>query len=174
MRILLTLEYDGTAYAGWQRQENALAVQQVLEEKLSKLTRERVVLHGASRTDAGVHALGQVMSFDVDDVDLAGRSLPSLRRSLNALTHDAITVREVEPKQLGFSARFDAQAREYHYHLCVDSTCPIFMKDFSWFVPGGLDVSAMEAASQYLLGEHDFKSFCLAASRATGSRVFME
>ena len=118
----------------------------------------------AGRTDAGVHALGQVVSFDVDDRDIAGRSLPSLRRSLNALTHDAITVREVEPKKLGFSARFDAQAREYHYHLCVDSTCPIFMKDFSWFVPGGLDITAMEAGAQYLLGEHDFKSFCMAAS----------
>ena len=69
-------------------------------------------------------------------------------------------MREVEPKKLGFSARFDAQAREYHYHLCVDSTCPIFMKDFSWFVPGGLDITAMEAGAQYLLGEHDFKSFC--------------
>ena len=112
-----------------------------------------------------MHALGQVVSFDVDDVDIAGRSLPSLRRSLNALTHDAITVREVEPKQKGFSARFDAQAREYHYHLCVDSTAPIFMKDFSWFVPGRLGrVGHGGRARQYLLGEHDFKSFCMAAS----------
>ena len=161
---MLTLEYDGTGYAGWQRQENALAVQQVVEEAVSALVKRKTVLFGASRTDAGVHALGQVMSFDVDDVDLRGRSLPSLRRSLNALTHDAITVREVEPKPLGFSARFDAQAREYHYHLCVDSTSPIFMKDFSWFVPGGLDVFAMEAGARHLIGEHDFKSFCLAAS----------
>ena len=162
--LALTLSYNGAPFSGFARQPGQLTVQGDLEDALHLLFKRDVEPTCAGRTDAGVHALGQVVSFDVDDVDLGGRSLPSLRRSLNALTHDAISVREVEPKKLGFSARFDAQAREYHYHLCVDSTSPIFMKDFSWFVPGGLDVSAMEVASQYLLGEHDFKSFCLAAS----------
>ena len=153
----LTIAYDGTRFFGWERQPGKDTIQGKLESVLSRLQGHPVDVTGAGRTDAGVHALGQVVSFDVDDVDIAGRSLPSLRRSLNALTNGALTVREVEPKQKGFSARFDAQAREYHYHLCVDSTAPIFMKDFSWFVPGGLDVSAMEAGAQYLLGEHDFK-----------------
>ena len=162
--LALTLSYNGAPFSGFARQPGQLTVQGDVEAALELLFRRPIDTTCAGRTDAGVHALGQVVSFDVDDVDLAGRSLPSLRRSLNALTNDAITVREVEPKQKGFSARFDAQAREYHYHLCVDSTAPIFMKDFSWFVPGGLDVSAMEAGAQHLLGEHDFKSFCMAAS----------
>ncbi|MFR1639098.1 MAG: tRNA pseudouridine synthase A [Eggerthellaceae bacterium] len=142
--LALTLSYNGAPFSGFARQPGQTTVQGDLEDALRLLFKRDIETTCAGRTDAGVHALGQMVSFDVDDVDLAGRSLPSLRRSLNALTHDAITVREVEPKQLGFSARFDAQAREYHYHLCVDSTCPIFMKDFSWFVPGGLDMSAME------------------------------
>ena len=155
--LALTLSYNGAPFSGFARQPGQTTVQGDLEDALRMLFRRDVETTCAGRTDAGVHALGQVVSFDVDDRDIAGRSLPSLRRSLNALTHDAITVREVEPKKLGFSARFDAQAREYHYHLCVDSTCPIFMKDFSWFVPGGLDITAMEAGAQYLLGEQDFK-----------------
>ena len=164
LTLALTLSYNGAPFSGFARQPGQLTVQGNLEEALRLLFRRDVETTCAGRTDAGVHALGQVVSFDADDADLGGRSLPSLRRSLNALTHDAVTVREVEPKRLGFSARFDAQAREYHYHLCVDSTAPIFMKDFSWFVPGGLDVSAMEAGARHLLGEHDFKSFCMAAS----------
>lgn len=162
--LALTVSYNGAPFSGFARQPGQTTVQGDLEDALRMLFRRDVETTCAGRTDAGVHALGQVVSFNVNDLDIAGRSLPSLRRSLNALTHDAITVREVEPKKLGFSARFDAQAREYHYHLCVDSTCPIFMKDFSWFVPGGLDLTAMEAGAQHLLGEHDFKSFCMAAS----------
>lgn len=162
--LALTVSYNGAPFSGFARQPGQTTVQGDLEDALRLLFRRDIDTTCAGRTDAGVHALGQVVSFDVNDRDIAGRSLPSLRRSLNALTHDAITVREVEPKKLGFSARFDAQAREYHYHLCVDSTSPIFMKDFSWFVPGGLDLTAMEAGAQYLLGEHDFKSFCMAAS----------
>ena len=162
--LALTLSYNGAPFSGFARQPGQLTVQGDLEDALHLLFKRDVETTCAGRTDAGVHALGQVVSFDADDADLGGRSLPSLRRSLNALTHDAVTVREVEPKRPGFSARFDAQAREYHYHLCVDSTAPIFMKDFSWFVPGGLDVSAMEAGARHLLGEHDFKSFCMAAS----------
>lgn len=160
----ITLSYNGAPFAGFARQPGQLTVQGNLEEALGLLFKRPVETTCAGRTDAGVHALGQVVSLDVSADDLAGRSLPSLRRSLNALTHDLVTVREVEPKRPGFSARFDAQAREYHYHLCLDGTPPIFMRDFSWFLPGGLDVSAMEQASQHLLGEHDFKSFCAAAS----------
>lgn len=118
----------------------------------------------SGRTDAGVHALGQVVSFDVTNDELEGRNLYSLRRSLNALTHEDITVREVEERQPGFSARFDAQWREYHYHVCLAEVPPLFMRDFSWYVHGQLDIDAMREAAAYLVGEHDFKSFCMAAS----------
>ncbi len=162
--LALVVSYNGAPFSGFARQPGQLTVQGELEKAMELLFRRPIETTCAGRTDAGVHALGQVVSFDVNDDDLAGRSLFSLRRSFNALTHEALTVREIEPKKQGFSARFDAQAREYHYHLCVDGTTPIFMRDFSWFVPGGLDVFAMEEASRFLIGEHDFKSFCMAVS----------
>lgn len=162
--LALTVSYHGAPFAGFARQPNQLTVQGDLESALALLFRRSIQTVCAGRTDAGVHARGQVVSFDIDDIDLTGRSLSTLRRSLNALTHEGITVREIETKQRGFSARFDAYAREYRYHMCVDGTDPIFMRDFSWFVPGGLNVAAMEAASRHLLGEHDFKSFCTAVS----------
>ncbi len=159
-----TVAYDGAPFAGFAKQPGQLTVQGELEQALGLLFRRPVDVVCAGRTDAGVHARGQVVSFDIDECELRGRTPYNLRRSLNALTCEGIAVRAVEERPRGFSARFDAQAREYHYHLCVDSTAPIFMRDFSWFVPGGLDLSAMEAGAQYLLGEHDFKSFCMAAS----------
>ncbi len=162
--LALTVSYNGAPFCGFARQPGQLTVQGEIERALALLFRRELATVCAGRTDAGVHALGQVVSFDVGEDELRGRTLSSIRRSLNALTHDAIAVREVEPKPYGFSARFDAQAREYRYHLCVDETPPIFMGDFSWFVSGGLDVEAMEAASRCLIGEHDFKSFCMAAS----------
>lgn len=169
--LALTLSYNGAPFSGFARQPGLLTVQGDIESALALLFKREVDTTCAGRTDAGVHALGQVVSFDVADHEMKDRSLLSLRRSINALTHDGVTVREVEPKKPGFSARFDAHAREYHYHLCVDSSSPIFMRDFSWFVPGGLDVFAMEEASRCLVGEHDFKSFCLAAS-AEGKPTF--
>ncbi len=162
--LALTVAYNGAPFCGFARQPGQLTVQGELEQALALLFRREVETTCAGRTDAGVHAAGQVVSFDVRKDELRDRTLPSLRRSLNALTHDAIAVREVERKPHGFSARFDARAREYRYHICVDETPPIFMRDFSWFMPGGLDVAAMEAASRCLIGEHNFKSFCMAAS----------
>ncbi len=169
--LALTLSYNGAPFSGFARQPGLLTVQGDVESALSLLFKREMETTCAGRTDAGVHALGQVVSFDVGEGELRDRTLPSLRRSLNALTHEGITVREIEPKRPGFSARFDAKAREYRYYLCVDGSSPIFMKDFSWFVPGGLDVSAMEEGARHLLGEHDFKSFCLAAS-AEGKPTF--
>lgn len=162
--LALTVSYKGTPFSGFARQPNLLTVQGDLEDALRLLFRRDVETTCAGRTDAGVHALGQMVSFNVDGAELGSRTLRSLRRSLNALTDDAITVREVELKNLGFSARFDARSREYHYHLCLDETNPVFMKDFSWFVNSSLDVAAMEAGARCLLGEHDFKSFCTVAS----------
>ena len=162
--LALTVAYNGAPFCGFARQPGQLTVQGELEQALSLLFRREVPTVCAGRTDAGVHAAGQMVSFAVDEDELRGRTFASLRRSLNALTHEGITVRAVDERPAGFSARFDAQAREYHYHICIDDVQPIFMRDFSWFMPGGLDVSAMEEASRCLIGEHDFKSFCMAAS----------
>lgn len=159
-----TVAYNGAPFAGFARQPGQLTVQGELEHALELLFRREVLTTCAGRTDAGVHALGQVISFDVAESELRGRTLQSLQRSLQALTHESISIRGLEEKPAGFSARFDAQSREYHYHLCIDDTAPIFTKDFAWHVPGVLDVEAMQAGAQYLIGEHDFKSFCMAVS----------
>ena len=162
--LSLTVSYNGAPFSGFARQPGQLTVQGELEQALSLIFRRPMEVVCSGRTDAGVHALGQVVSFDVTNDELEGRNLYSLRRSLNALTHEDITVREVEERQPGFSARFDAQWREYHYHVCLDEVPPLFMRDFSWYVHGQLDIDAMRKAAAYLVGEHDFKSFCMAAS----------
>ena len=162
--LSLTVSYNGAPFSGFARQPGQLTVQGELEQALSLVFRRPMEVVCSGRTDAGVHALGQVVSFDVANDELEGRNLYSLRRSLNALTHEGITVREVEERQPGFSARFDAQWREYHYHVCLDEVPPLFMRDFSWYVHGQLDIDAMREAAAYLVGEHDFKSFCMAAS----------
>ena len=162
--LSLTVSYNGAPFSGFARQPGQLTVQGELEQALSLVFRRPVEVVCSGRTDAGVHALGQVVSFDVANDELEGRNLYSLRRSLNALTHEDITVREVEERQPGFSARFDAQWREYHYHVCLDEVPPLFMRDFSWYVHGQLDIDAMREAAAHLVGEHDFKSFCMAAS----------
>ena len=162
--LSLTVSYNGAPFSGFARQPGQLTVQGELEQALSLVFRRHMEVVCSGRTDAGVHALGQVVSFDVANDELEGRNMRSLRRSLNALTHEGITVREVEERQPGFSARFDAQWREYHYHVCLDEVPPLFMRDFSWYVHGQLDIDAMREAAAYLIGEHDFKSFCMAAS----------
>ncbi len=162
--LSLTVSYNGGPFCGFARQPGKLTVQGELEQVLSLVMRRPVEVVCSGRTDAGVHALGQVVSFNVSADELESRNLYSLRRSLNALTHEDITVRTVEEREPGFSARFDAQWREYHYHICLDDTPPLFMRDFSWFVHADLDIPAMQQAARYLEGEHDFKSFCMAAS----------
>ena len=173
--LALKVAYKGAAFSGFARQPGQLTVQGELERALAMLLRRPVETTCAGRTDAGVHARGQVVSFEVDAEEIAGMDerdanrerFASLRRSLNAITHEDIAVREVWQARDGFSARFDATAREYRYFLSTGPVEPVFMRDFSWHVPGaadGLDVEAMERASRCLIGEQDFKSFCRASS----------
>ena len=160
----LTLGYNGAPFAGFARQPGRLTVQGNVEEALSLLLKCSVQTVCAGRTDAGVHARQQVVSFEVPKQAVAGRSKRTLLRSLNALTHEMITVKNIDQRPAGFSARFDAVSREYRYFICTDATPPLFMRDFSWHIPKPLNVEAMQQAAALLEGEHDFKSFCLAAS----------
>lgn len=160
----LTLGYNGAPFAGFARQPGQLTVQGNVEEALSLLFRQPVLTVCAGRTDAGVHAREQVVSFSVPVASVRGRSQRTLLRSLNALTHEHIVVKNIEERPEGFSARFDAVSREYHYHICTDPVPPLFMRDYSWHIPKPLNVEAMQQAARLLEGEHDFKSFCLAAS----------
>ena len=169
--LAMKVAYRGEAFSGFARQPEQLTVQGELERALEMLLRRPVETTCAGRTDAGVHARGQVVSFEVyedelaemDERDAQRARFASFRRSLHAITHDDISVRSIWQAADGFSARFDAQAREYRYALAVDETPPVFMRDFAWYV-GPLDIVAMERASRCLIGEQDFKSFCRASS----------
>ena len=162
--LALEMAYDGSAFAGFAQQAGQLTVQGSLNEALALLYKRPVDTVCAGRTDAGVHALGQVVSFDLTDDELAGRSLESLKRSLNALIDDCAVVSDIQEKPAGFSARFDAKAREYRYFLYTGSARPVLIRDRVWHLGRPLDLAAMRQGAHFLVGEHDFKSFCLAAS----------
>ncbi len=160
----MTLGYDGAPFCGFARQPGQLTVQGELERALELLFRRPVETVCAGRTDAGVHARAQVVSFELAAEELRDRTPASLVRSMNALTHDGIVVREWQERPEGFSARFDAQWREYRYFICGGDTPPLFRAPTSWYVKAPLDVEAMREGAAHLIGEHDFKSFCLAVS----------
>ena len=164
LTLSATLAYDGTPFCGFAKQPGQLTVQGEIEHALELLFRREVPVTCSGRTDAGVHARAQVVSFDVNEDELRDRTLASIQRSLNALTHDAISVRAVERRPRGFSARFDAKWREYRYRICIDAAPPVFTHGIAWHIAQPLDVAAMDQAARHLVGEHDFKSFCMAAS----------
>ncbi|MBP5313979.1 MAG: tRNA pseudouridine(38-40) synthase TruA [Eggerthellaceae bacterium] len=162
--LALSVAYNGAPFCGYAKQPDQATVQGEIEDALAIVFKRKIDTVCAGRTDAGVHALGQVVSFEVSQEELNQKTNASLLRSLNALTSDDVTVSAVTVCNDGFSARFDAVLREYRYFLVVGKTPPIFMKDKSWYVADDLDIAAMYEASRCLIGEHDFKSFCMAAS----------
>ena len=155
MNVRLTLEYDGTEYRGWQVQSGGPTIQGVLEEALAVLLKRQVRVRGSGRTDAGVHALGQVADFTCPD----GRDLARLQRSLNAITPDDITVKAAEEAAPSFDARRDATRRVYEYRLWNRPWRSVFNDRYSWHVRRPLSVDAMREALAALEGEHDFSCF---------------
>ncbi len=166
--LALTVGYDGAAFAGFARQPGQLTVQGALEDAASTAMRRPVEITGAGRTDAGVHALGQVVSFDLEPAEEPDPH--ALLRSINGLAGPHIVVAEVRRAPHGFSARFDAVAREYRYRIVPGPVPPVFLSRYSWWIKRSLDLAAMRRAAQTLVGEHDFKSFCVAES-AEGKRT---
>lgn len=164
MRVAAWLSYNGEPFSGFARQNEQLTVQGSIEEALELLFRRPIETTCAGRTDAGVHALCQVVSFDLLDDEWLRRKPESLLKSLNALTHEAISFRSVRPMPEDFSARFSAVSREYRYYICTDAAAPLLMERFSWHLGKPLDIEAMKEAACFLMGEHDFKSFCMAVS----------
>jgi tRNA pseudouridine38-40 synthase len=155
-RHKLTIEYDGAEYSGWQRQENGASVQQSLEEALHALTGERVVVHGAGRTDAGVHATGQVAHVDLARPWDGWR----LREAISAhLAGRAIAVLGAEPAAEDFDARRSATMRHYVYRI-VNRRAPLALdRGRAWRVKHALDAEAMHEAARVLIGRHDFSTF---------------
>jgi tRNA pseudouridine38-40 synthase len=160
-RVLkLTVAYDGTAYVGWQRQAGGVSIQGLLEDALGRLDGQPVVVHGAGRTDAGVHALGQVASARV----AAAHPLPVIRRALNAMLPGDVRVVAVEDAAPDFHARYSAAGKTYEYRIWQGDVQPPFARAWSWHVPRLLDAAAMDAAARRLEGTHDFSAFQSAGS----------
>jgi tRNA pseudouridine38-40 synthase len=156
MRTLkLTLSYDGSRLVGWQRQAAGDSVQGLLEDVLARFEGGHVTVHGAGRTDAGVHALGQVASVRVT----FAHDPPTLVRALNAELPEDVRVLAVEEAAPEFHARFSARSKTYRYHVRNGAVASPFERAFVWHVPQPLDVELMRRAAARLLGTHDFSAF---------------
>ena len=172
MKLLLTIAYDGGAYSGWQRQINGLGVQEVLETALARLLPAepgRISLTAASRTDAGVHALGQKAAFELDELKIPAENFP---KALNTFLPDDIVVTRARPVPDAFNPRFDAKSKTYRYCF-LDSRYPDpLLRRYTWYVPRPLDLEAMRAACPHFIGEHDFAAFsCSGSSAKTTTRA---
>jgi tRNA pseudouridine38-40 synthase len=162
-RYRLILEYDGTPFCGWQRQAGDLSVQQVVEEAIARMSGETVAVQAAGRTDSGVHALGQVVSFD-----LSREWDPfKIREALNFHTKPhPVAVIDCAAVPDDFEARFSATARHYEYRILNRRGRPALEAHRVWHCPMALDADAMHAAAQLLVGKHDFTTFRAAECQA--------
>ncbi|HYB09714.1 MAG TPA: tRNA pseudouridine(38-40) synthase TruA [Alphaproteobacteria bacterium] len=162
-RYKLTIEYDGTGFVGWQRQANGLSIQEALETAVEQFCGERVTIHAAGRTDAGVHALGQVAH-----VDIAKDTRPdTVRDAINYhVKPHLVAVLEVEVVNGTFHARFSARERAYRYRV-FNRRAPLTVeRGRAWHVQPPLDLNAMQAGAAHLVGRHDFSSFRAAECQA--------
>lgn len=160
--IRLVVEYDGTGLSGWQRQDNAPTVQQHLEDALARLLVHEVAVTGASRTDAGVHARGQIASFRTE------RAIPlhGIRRGLNSLLPAAIAVRDAAEVPDDFHPRFSATGKHYRYTILARPDRSPRWRDRAWHHPEPLALPPMFDAARALVGEHDFSAFRAAGCTA--------
>jgi tRNA pseudouridine38-40 synthase len=153
--LKLTVQYDGTNYVGWQRQAVGVSIQGLLEEALEPFEGGPVTVHGAGRTDAGVHALAQVASVRTR----TEHAVETLCRALNAVLPSDVRVLLVEDALPGFHARFDARSKTYEYRIANGAVVSAFDFRYSWHVPGRLNLEAMRLGAAALEGRHDFAAF---------------
>lgn len=155
-RWRLTIEYDGTRFVGWQRQDNGPSVQQAIEDAIVRFCGEQAVVHGAGRTDAGVHAAGQVAHVDL----VRAAPAPTMRDAINFHLRPApVVVVEAAIVADGFHARFSARGRRYRYRIMDRPAPPALERGRVWWTPLPLDVDRMAEAAALLEGRHDFTSF---------------
>ena len=161
--IKVTIEYDGTAYHGFQRQtDNLPTIQQVLEDTLALIVKHPVTIFGAGRTDAGVHARGQVINFHTD----CRIPVDNLPLALNSILPPDIVATGANDVDIAFHAQFAAKSKVYTYHI-YNSRIPSALERFySLYIPQNLDINKMREAASYIVGEHDFKAFRSARSKA--------
>ncbi len=156
MRYFVTVSYDGVEYVGWQTQADFKSVQGSIERALYHLTKEKIIIHGSGRTDRGVHALGQVFHFDSDMKNITEKGF---MMALNARLDDDIRITDVKVVGDAMHARKSAKAKVYAYHINMGEY-QLFKRNYQLQYCKELDVEAMKMASQYLIGKHDFTSFC--------------
>ena len=159
-RILVVVQYDGTDYCGFQRQPELPTIQREIEQALTRLLGGPTTIIGAGRTDAGVHALGQTLTFDTDNPIPAKRVVTAL----NGLLPDAISAIQALEVPGEFHARYHAAGKLYGYRILNRELPSPFMVRYSWHLPAELDVGAMQQAAEGLLGEHDFVAFSSSGS----------
>ncbi len=166
----ITMAYDGTGYHGFQLQPDVRTIQSELERSLSKIFQSDVKIYGAGRTDAGVHATGQVAHFMVD----TGRTSEQLQRALNGLVPSDIVIKKVEEVSSDFHARYSAKSRLYRYTILNRPYPDVFLRNFVFFYRYPLDIESMIKATSIFKGSHDFTSFCAAAKEEkNNTRVVM-
>ena len=155
-RYRLTIEYDGTPFAGWQRQDGQPSVQAALEDAIARLGEDKVILFGAGRTDAGVHALGQVAHVDLEKEWTPEKLMGAINAQVRP---DPVSVLDVTVVDEDFHARFSATARHYRFRILDRRPPPALDRNRVWWVPHPLDVDAMHEAARMLVGHHDFTTF---------------
>ena len=152
----ITLEYDGAAYCGWQRQQNGISIQQILEEAMERIIGERVSIIASGRTDAGVHALNQVASFKAQ----TALAVNKIFLGVNSVLPDDIVVKDAQEAPPDFNALKDAKGKVYVYRIRNQRLRPVLGRQYDWFIRFRLDLERMRRAASYLIGEHDFSCFC--------------
>ncbi len=167
--IKLLIEYDGTHYLGWQVQPGGPTIQGTLEEKLSRLTGEKIRLTGSGRTDSGVHALAQVAHFRTQ----SQMDVRTIQKALNSLLPPDIMIQKVEEVDEDFHARKHSKSKVYEYRILNRNLRSVFHHGYVWHIPQKLDLTEMKKATQTLIGEHDFSAFRTVGSptRTTVRRV---
>jgi tRNA pseudouridine38-40 synthase len=161
----MTIAYDGTDYSGWQAQKNALSIQFLIEQALATVLSKDILITGSGRTDSGVHALGQVAHFEVEE----SLNLYKLNHSLNSLLPKAIRILSMEETDPSFHARYDATGKIYHYHLRLDKLLSPFNRLYSWHVPHKVDLTLLQKAAPLFIGTHDFTSFANDADKGSAA-----
>lgn len=158
--IKLTIEYDGTNYCGWQIQKNAKAVQDVITEAITKITGHKITLYGASRTDSGVHAKGQVANFRT-----RSRMTPyQFIKALNSNLPNDIAIRAAKEVSKPFNSMYDARSKNYRYTLLNSPVPTALDRNFYYFAPYRISLAKMRKAARYLAGEHNFRAFATKSS----------
>ena len=156
----LVIEYDGSRYHGWQRQPNGPTIQAAIEDALATMTRQAVKVIGSGRTDAGVHALGQVANFKCQTRIDAG----AFQKGLNSILPPDIAVHSCRSVPLDFHARYKAASKVYRYQIANGPVRPAICRDYCWWVRRPLNLAAMQAALEHFVGRHDFQAFEAAGS----------